>query len=552
MQENAFLSDFFGCVGFLPLTTKSDIRETMIKIMTSPSSLQQSAVGGDYGDERSLDEIAPGVDWSKASERVQLPMDPSSCTFWCALALGALAKGSPIESTPLPHTAFVKRCRSTLNWHRKLWLRGTPAPQTWRSQGLGQFIVWLKSTCTALMCPFAHQGFAEIVKHNYAALSSSGHQWQMKSYRPKERATPPQLNGAATEVELYRYVAQSYRAFEVIVHQTASNQIATPCDNLCEAESDRGSDAALQLDLVLLPREVSDAIGTVLEGVSGLSLEPLQEAADRRPSVRGGFGSLLINAGLVFTKAALGDLHAALERIGRCVEVYERYPGVCRSTVGCHVAHVVLVSLAAIGDCRAQAMYDRLRGSYNSFRPAGSRPVPCLNEWRGVDDFCDDVYCRAQDLASSKLKAFSASPVESMIACVGTKGMVVEEGETALQGHWENQSSTLSACNVAEKAIGTVPIFSTGGEAECRMGSTIVSSAPIASPSSSQNPCRLLTTGRHSDKVESKVDSVHIAPEWLSRLPGMSDGVVMAEVTEEDSIGAGDWLDVTHGMLDTL
>ncbi|CAM9379076.1 unnamed protein product, partial [Ectocarpus fasciculatus] len=30
-------------------------------------------------------------------------------------------------------------------------------------------------------------GFAEIVKHNYAAFSSSGRQWQMKSYRPKER-----------------------------------------------------------------------------------------------------------------------------------------------------------------------------------------------------------------------------------------------------------------------------------------------------------------------------------------------------------------------------
>ncbi|CAN0316000.1 unnamed protein product, partial [Ectocarpus fasciculatus] len=74
-------------------------------------------------------------------------------------------------------------------------------------------------------------GFAEIVKHNYAALSSSRHQWQMKSYRPKEGATPPQLNGAATEVELYRYVAQSYRAFGVIVHQTATSQITTTCEN---------------------------------------------------------------------------------------------------------------------------------------------------------------------------------------------------------------------------------------------------------------------------------------------------------------------------------
>ncbi|CAN0391081.1 unnamed protein product, partial [Ectocarpus sp. 12 AP-2014] len=98
MQENAFLSDFFGCVGFLPLTTNSYIRETMVKIMTSPASLQPSAVGADYDDERSVDAIAPGASWIMASERNQLPMDPSTCTFWCAIALGALAKGSPIES----------------------------------------------------------------------------------------------------------------------------------------------------------------------------------------------------------------------------------------------------------------------------------------------------------------------------------------------------------------------------------------------------------------------------------------------------------------------
>ncbi|CAM9742178.1 unnamed protein product [Ectocarpus sp. 6 AP-2014] len=26
-------------------------------------------------------------------------MDPSACTFWCAVVLGALVNGSPIEST---------------------------------------------------------------------------------------------------------------------------------------------------------------------------------------------------------------------------------------------------------------------------------------------------------------------------------------------------------------------------------------------------------------------------------------------------------------------
>ncbi|CAM9742247.1 unnamed protein product, partial [Ectocarpus sp. 6 AP-2014] len=45
MQENAFLSDFFGCVGFLPLTTPSQIRETMVTIMLPRAPSQQSVFG---------------------------------------------------------------------------------------------------------------------------------------------------------------------------------------------------------------------------------------------------------------------------------------------------------------------------------------------------------------------------------------------------------------------------------------------------------------------------------------------------------------------------
>lgn len=33
---------------------------------------------------------------------------------------------------------------------------------------------------------------------------------------------------------------------------------------------------------------------------------------------------------LVFNKAASGDAYGTLERISRCVEVYEQYPGLCR------------------------------------------------------------------------------------------------------------------------------------------------------------------------------------------------------------------------------
>lgn len=45
-------------------------------------------------------------------------------------------------------------------------------------------------------------------------------------------------------------------------------------------------------------------------------------------------------------------------------------------------------------------MYDSLRSTYNSFRPSGSLPVPPLEEWHGVDVFCDDCYCRCVDCAA--------------------------------------------------------------------------------------------------------------------------------------------------------
>ena len=187
MKENVFLSDFFSCTGFLPLTTRrcrgevalcalavgkclsrprpcqvrgmlhrlnapqqrmnytsqtskvgdrlstsvltpdghlhraylpnrspvtafaapSYIRGTMVKLMTSPAETQRpGAVLFDDAGVAYLDTTAPGEDECVNALRAR---DPSACIFWCAVALGALAKGSPIESVSRegsPQTAF--------------------------------------------------------------------------------------------------------------------------------------------------------------------------------------------------------------------------------------------------------------------------------------------------------------------------------------------------------------------------------------------------------------------------------------------------------------
>ncbi|CAM9567130.1 unnamed protein product, partial [Hapterophycus canaliculatus] len=98
MQENAFLSDFFGCVGFLPLTNESQIRETMVKIMVSVYPQQELGFSSDYQEGGQYDALEVGGTSSNVWGVNQPPKDPSICTFWCAVAVGALAKGGPIES----------------------------------------------------------------------------------------------------------------------------------------------------------------------------------------------------------------------------------------------------------------------------------------------------------------------------------------------------------------------------------------------------------------------------------------------------------------------
>lgn len=70
--------------------------------MMSPH-LQQQQPGvkdGYYGVEKTLDPslLGGGCGFGPAVVGRHLPVDPSSCTFWCTVAMGALVKGRPIES----------------------------------------------------------------------------------------------------------------------------------------------------------------------------------------------------------------------------------------------------------------------------------------------------------------------------------------------------------------------------------------------------------------------------------------------------------------------
>ncbi|CAM9595544.1 unnamed protein product, partial [Ectocarpus fasciculatus] len=81
MLENAFLSDFFGCVGFLPLTIPSHIRGAMVRMMTRSNAQQQPGETHESPEQSPIGVIS--TDGGIGAGR-QLSIGPSACTFWCA------------------------------------------------------------------------------------------------------------------------------------------------------------------------------------------------------------------------------------------------------------------------------------------------------------------------------------------------------------------------------------------------------------------------------------------------------------------------------------
>lgn len=77
----------------------SQVRETMVKIMVPTASRPEPVFGsGCFGEEGQFGSLGAGDMSGNVSGMNQLLNDPAFCTFWCAVAVGGLAKGSPIES----------------------------------------------------------------------------------------------------------------------------------------------------------------------------------------------------------------------------------------------------------------------------------------------------------------------------------------------------------------------------------------------------------------------------------------------------------------------
>ncbi|CBN78898.1 hypothetical protein Esi_0155_0021 [Ectocarpus siliculosus] len=205
-----------------------------------------------------------------------------------------------------------------------------------------------------------------------------------------------QINQAAGE-DLFQYVVRLLSAFEQTVFEKACEKSATRRHRSSDGprEEDRGGGSP-HGNAASKAEEVSDAMVTGFK--DGLiDFEHLKQS----------IGTSYLN------EQANGDADGALERLGYCVEIFERYPGVCRCMLQwCHLPHAAVAALAAIDDSRARELHNRLREAYNPSRPTASRPAPPSEEWQGLSAFCDDFQCRLFEaiVARKPLGAFSTPP----------------------------------------------------------------------------------------------------------------------------------------------
>ncbi|CAM9311543.1 unnamed protein product [Ectocarpus sp. 12 AP-2014] len=579
MQENAFLSDFFGCVGFYPLTTQSHIRGAMVRMMAhsaaqhQPGASRDSPEQGQFGAVFTDDGITTGN---------QLLTGTSACTFWCAVGVGALVKGSPVESV----AKYSRLARDALDayagpvdaevataWAILGYLYGFMGDTAMFQEYLGLADSFLTDSIERDSTDILPAGFAEIVRHKQTVKAYSGNlDTAHDDSLAARRQRLPKVNPAANEGDLFRYFSQSQTAFEELVFEKACEKSATRRHLSADEPCEEDRSGANPHGNAPRAKEVSDAMVIALKA-GLLDFEHLQEAVDRRPNIRKGIGGLLINVNLAFQKATNGDTGGALERFRHCIEVFERYPGVCRCMIlWCHMSHSLLGALAAIDDSRARELYNRLRDVYNPSRPASFQPAPPVEEWRGMSAFCDDFQCRFFDgiIASQAFSVFSTPP-DCTSNYVGLQHTHCEEEDVPVVDEERDGSIAWAGATPGEVAgsvvgapcpNGVKPMASTSWWALNQEPAPQTSPPAGSSPSPShlhREPGRGGASGTavFNSAVEGCCGGALSG--LMGQAPGMSlawqelrDANSVPEENGDETIAEADWLDVSRAMLGAI
>eukprot|EP00903_Cladosiphon_okamuranus_P019499 g17932.t1 len=388
LQENEFLGDFFGCLGFLSLASEGTVRGAIVSIMvagvitTAPVPPNGTLSAAPLVRGAPLDNVGRYVEY--AQDALRACCDGSSPpTVGTARAYVAMAILHNFLGEPVTHKEYVKLANGIVDE-----LPPEDIPRGFRAM-------------------MQYAGFAWASETRLAPAEDSKDFW--------ENAAP-----------IWEPFVDETGVGRVLWHASR----VTPVSTLPPTENPDLQDAGV--DRVCL-----DNVEACAE-VQRKSVMPemlrLEECIENSKT-RNGLGGLLYYGNLAYLQ--LLDKDPALKvSFKRCLDVLLRYPGLCRYTVWAHSAHCKLNTLAMF---RSQREYEALRASYNSVRPVGSRPAPPFEEWRDVTDICDHGGCRRtamhmQSLFKDYLRAREGAGVS------GSSGR--ERMSCALKpGAWANKDS---------------------------------------------------------------------------------------------------------------
>ncbi|CAN0335078.1 unnamed protein product [Ectocarpus sp. 12 AP-2014] len=559
MQENSFLTSFFSSVGFLPLTTRRDVRETIVTLMISPTR-QQSIATEDCDVEDNFDAL---VLEDKVANIWEGDDFPKACTFWCAIAIGALAKGHPIEST----ASYFRRAKEALArysgptnfevakaWTILAYLHGfvgdmlkhrlangnLPHLPTCRPPKKRFSSIWHSRTASYMAPP--REGHEIRSQWGSSRLSSTGTRSSsslgLQKRKRSSRSSPKRF--------LFR------GASEIGIRQT----VRTP-----EGTTYVGADDAQHTGDGVKGSTVGDRVG----GIGSLSCVPhcrericgvvegmqLQypgfahlEDAVERPDIGSGIGGLIIHGTLFFEKALKGDIKGALERMGRWVEILEGFPGLARCGMGDHKEHVMLTMAASVGEFRDGALYDRLRNALNLTRPPGSLAFPPLEEWQGISAFCDIVPCRSIEalFAGRKGGLSPTAPLEDIKALrPGILQSIGSVKENQISSTSPSALRTPSAIDALLAVVGEAPQGCDGAMDTLPQEDVLLTEAS-ASPSLVDSQVK--TVGDAAEDRTCSDEGV-----WPTQVEEVLPSHAIDEDAQDYVVEAEDWFDVIHAML---
>eukprot|EP00903_Cladosiphon_okamuranus_P006027 g5945.t1 len=445
-QENGFLDDFFGCLGFLSLANESTIRKAMVCIMvavgthyserppavtavtTAATSATVAPAHGDEIEHIGRSRATAGAEegdgvreaqargaptegcWGEAIVTAmaggkQLPSDASTCLLWCAIALGALVRGCPLATVEryyhLAHgslmsvsadVATLERARAYIAMVFLHNFLGNQRKSHECLKNANDIVNKLPPVTlpVGINEVLRYAGKAWVFERELASAEEISGYW--------ENASPIwQLSESVVEHDVSGFII----SVDICVDQTMLEERGAARVFLAEETQPPGSQPVASYSPggyaamgVQEEKLAGSARGDAL--ATGKHKEALPEMLRlgnylERSKMRPGLGGLVYYMRLGFLQFVNNQITASVDSFRRALSTILRYPGVCRYSCWAHFAHSQLWCLAFGPD---RERYEELRAAYNPVRPAGCPPAPPFEEWRGMSDICDHAYCR--------------------------------------------------------------------------------------------------------------------------------------------------------------